>query len=152
MHVVKHKSALKNRVHSTLVNFGRACPVTDLFVAEGRRLLDRLQVPEPWRVTASVCLIDDLERQIADINRRLKDGHADHPYIPLLLSVPRNRLGSSGTAAEDRRISVGDGLGSRIKCPARAHGFAGFAAREPFAQISSPVGGHTAQFGFAHWQ
>jgi transposase len=90
LHLVKHKTALKNRVHSTLINFGRACPVTDLFGAEGRRLLKRLEVPEPWRsnVTASVWLIDELERQIADLNRRLKAGHADHPYIPLLLSAP----------------------------------------------------------------
>jgi len=90
LHLVKHKSALKCRVHSTLINFGRACPVTDLFGAEGRRLLKRLEVPEPWRsnVTASVALIDDLEHQISDINRRLKEGHADHPYIPLLMSVP----------------------------------------------------------------
>jgi len=90
LHLVKHKSALKCRIHSTLINFGRACPVTDLFGAEGRRLLERLEVPEPWRsnVTASVRLIDDLECQIADINRRLKEGHADHPYIPLLMSVP----------------------------------------------------------------
>jgi transposase len=90
LHLVKHKTALKNRVHSTLINFGRACPVTDLFGAEGRRLLKRLEVLEPWRsnVTASVWLIDELERQIADLNRRLKAGHADHPYIPLLLSAP----------------------------------------------------------------
>jgi transposase len=90
LHLVKHKAALKNRVHSTLINFGRACPVTDLFGAEGRRLLKRLEVPEPWRsnVTASVWLIDELERQIADLNRRLKAGHADHPYIPLLMSSP----------------------------------------------------------------
>jgi transposase len=74
LHLVKHKAALKNRVHSTLINFGRACPVTDLFGAEGRRLLKRLEVPEPWRsnVTASVWLIDELERQIADLNRRVK--------------------------------------------------------------------------------
>jgi transposase len=45
LHLVKHKTALKNRVHSTLINFGRACPVTDLFGAEGRRLLERLEVP-----------------------------------------------------------------------------------------------------------
>ena len=90
LHLVKHKTALKNRVHSTLINFGRACPVTDLFGAEGRRLLERLEVPEPWRsnVTASVQLIDDLERQIDALNRRLKEGHADHPYIPLLMSAP----------------------------------------------------------------
>jgi transposase len=90
LHLVKHKTALKNRVHSTLINFGRACPVTDLFGAEGRRLLERLEVPEPWRsnVTASVMLIDDLESQISDLNRRLREGHADHPYVPLLLTVP----------------------------------------------------------------
>ena len=90
MHLVHHKSALKNRVHSTLINFGRPCPVTDLFGAEGRRLLARLDVPEPWRsnVCASLELIDHLERQIDQINRRLRAGHADHPYIPLLMSVP----------------------------------------------------------------
>jgi transposase len=90
LHLVKHKSALKNRVHSTLINFGRPCPVTDLFGAEGRRLLARLDVPEPWRsnVSAALALIDDLERQTHDVNRRLKAGHADHPYIPLLMSAP----------------------------------------------------------------
>ena len=90
LHLVKHKSALKNRVHSTLINFGKPCPVTDLFGVEGRKLLARLQVPEPWRgnITASVELIDDLEAQIAQINRKLRAGHADHPYIPLLMSAP----------------------------------------------------------------
>jgi transposase len=90
LHLVKHKTALKNRVHSTLINFGRACPVTDLFGAEGRRLLERLEIPEPWRanVTVSVVLIDDLERQIAELNRRLREGHADHPYVRLLMSAP----------------------------------------------------------------
>jgi transposase len=90
LHLVKHKSALKNRVHSTLINFGKPCPVTDLFGVEGRALLARLQVPEPWRgnITASVKLIDDLEDQIAEINRKLRQGHADHPYIPLLMSAP----------------------------------------------------------------
>ena len=90
LQLVKHKSMLKQRVHSTMINFGRPCPVTDLFGAEGRRLLERLEVPEPWRsnVAASVALIDDLERQISDLNRRLKESHADHPYIPLLRTVP----------------------------------------------------------------
>jgi len=83
LHLVKHKSALKCRIHSTLINFGK-------FGLEGRRLLQRLQVPEPWRgnITASIELIDDLERQIVEINRRLKEGHAEHPYVPLLLTVP----------------------------------------------------------------
>jgi transposase len=90
LHLVKHKSALKCRIHSTLINFGKSCPVTDLFGVEGRRLLARLRVPEPWRgnITASVAVIDDLEDQIGEINRRLREAHADHPYIPLLMSAP----------------------------------------------------------------
>jgi transposase len=90
LHLVKHKSALKNRIHSTLINFGRPCPMTDLFGVEGRELLARLDLPEPWRgnVAASLELIDDLEAQIAEANRRLKEGHAEHPYIPLLMSAP----------------------------------------------------------------
>jgi transposase len=81
---------LKHRVHSTLINFGNPCTVTDLFAVEGRRLLERLEVPEPWRsnVAASVALIDQLECQISELNRRLKEGHADHRYIPLLMSAP----------------------------------------------------------------
>jgi transposase len=90
LHLVRHKSALENRVHSSLINFGKPCPVTDLFGGEGRKLLARLHVPRPWRanITASVELIDYLEGQIAEINRRLRDGHAEHPYIPLLLGAP----------------------------------------------------------------
>ena len=90
LHLVKHRSGLKNRIHSTLINFGRPCPVTDLFGVEGRELLERLDVPEPWRsnVTASLELIDHLEGQIDEVNRRLRESHADHPYVPLLLSVP----------------------------------------------------------------
>jgi transposase len=125
LHLVKHKSALKNRVHSTLINFGRACPVTDLFGVEGRLLLERLEVPEPWRgnVTASVELIDDLERQIADINRRLREGHADHPYIPLLMSVPGIRWVLAFTiAAEIGEIQ-------RFSSPEKLTGYTGLCPR-----------------------
>jgi transposase len=79
-----------HRIHSTLITFGKPCPVTDLFGVAGRELLDRLEVPQPWRSTvdASIALIDDLERQIAEINHQLRAGSADHPYVPLLLTVP----------------------------------------------------------------
>jgi hypothetical protein len=68
----------------------RAGDESRLFGVEGRELLARLRVPQPWRgnVTASVALIDDLEGQIAEINRKLREGHADHPYIPLPVSAP----------------------------------------------------------------
>jgi transposase len=121
LHLVKHRSALKNRIHSTLINFGRPCPVTDLFGAEGRRLLERLEVPEPWRgnVGASLALIDDLERQIDAVNRRLKDDHADHPYVPLLRSAPGIGWVLAFTiAAEIGRIE-------RFKSPSKLTGYAG---------------------------
>jgi transposase len=90
LHLVKHRSALKNRIHSTLINFGRPCPVSDLFGVEGRKLLAKLDVDEPWKsnVCASLELIDQLGEQIDEVNRRLRTGHANHPYVPLLLSAP----------------------------------------------------------------
>src|ERR687887_2808515 len=47
LHLVKHRSSLKQRVHSSLIAFGHACPVSDLFGAQGRGLLERLDFPEP---------------------------------------------------------------------------------------------------------
>jgi transposase len=90
LHLVKHRSSLKQRVHSALIAFGHACPVTDLFGAQGRALLERLEFPEPWRgnVLASVALIDELERQITAIERELRALGADHRYVPLLMTAP----------------------------------------------------------------
>ena len=81
LRLVKHRSMLKHRIHSTLITFGKPCPVTDLFGVAGRELLDRLEIPQPWRGTldASLTPIDDLERQIDQINRDLKASGADHP-------------------------------------------------------------------------
>src|SRR4029453_18566965 len=47
LHLVRHRVALKNRIHATLLAFGRPCPVSDLFGAGGRQLLDRLGLPRP---------------------------------------------------------------------------------------------------------
>jgi len=101
LHLVKHRSALKNRIHSTLINFGRPCPVTDLFRAEGRRLLDRLDVPEPWRgdVSASLELIDHLERQITAPRSACAKATPTTPTSPVA-KRPGDRLGAG---LHDRR-------------------------------------------------
>jgi transposase len=90
LYLVRHRSSLKQRVHATLMAFGHACPVSDLFGARGRELLERLEFPEPWRssVLTSVAFIDDLEREIATIERGLRAMGAEHRYVPLLLTVP----------------------------------------------------------------
>jgi transposase len=75
-------------------------------------------------VTASVKLIDDLERQIADLNRRLREGHDDHPYIPLLLSAPgvgwvlaftvAAEIGDIGRFASPEKLASYTGLCPRV--------------------------------------
>jgi transposase len=125
LHLVKHRSALKCRIHSTLINFGRPCPVTDLFGAEGRRLLARLDVPEPWCSNLGVALelIDHLERQIDEINLRLRAGHADHPYVPLLMSVPGIRWVLAFTIAAEI------GAIERFSSPEKLAGYTGLCPR-----------------------
>jgi transposase len=125
LHLVKHRSMLKHRIHSTLINFGRPCPVSDLFGVEGRRLLGDLDFPEPWRgnVAASLELIDDLTEQIDDANCRLKAGHSDHPYVPLLMSAP----GIGWVLAFTIASEIGEI--ERFESPAKLTGYTGLCPR-----------------------
>src|ERR671933_2189514 len=68
LHLVRHRTALKNRIHATLLAFGHPCPVSDLFGVAGRRLLEGLALPEPWAgdVTAALQLIEVLDGEIDD--------------------------------------------------------------------------------------
>src|SRR4051795_10890686 len=90
LHLVRHRTALKNRIHATLMAFGHPCPVADLFGAAGRRLLADLALPEPWAgdVAAALHLIDSLDAEIDGCEAALRAAGADHPYVPLLMSVP----------------------------------------------------------------
>jgi hypothetical protein len=90
LHLVRHRTTLKNRIHATLITFGHPCPVCDLFGLAGRELLDRLAIPDPWRrnVDVGLELIDELELQIARLTVELKRQGADHRYIPLLVTAP----------------------------------------------------------------
>ena len=49
LHLVKHRTSLKNRIHSTLIAFGHQRAMSDLFGVAGRKLLKKLDLPEPWR-------------------------------------------------------------------------------------------------------
>jgi transposase len=102
LHLVKHRSALKQRVHAQLMTFGHACPVSDLFGVAGRELLERLAFPDPWRtdVLAAVSLIDDR-------------GCPTFCVRPRLVRVSRGvglRSGSSGLVV---RLSSGRGFSRR---------------------------------------
>ena len=90
LHLVHHRSALKNRIHSVLATFGIEVPWSDLFGVGGRELLARLEVPEPWRtgIDRSLGLIDELGAAIDATEAELRAAGADHPDVPLLLTLP----------------------------------------------------------------
>src|SRR4051812_23735211 len=114
LHLVRHRTTLKNRIHAALIAFGYPCPVSDLFGHAGRELLDRLAIPDPWRanIDVSLALIDDLDLQIATLTVKLKRQGAEHRYIPLLVTAPGDRL--------DQRLH--DRLGDRRQRPLRLAG------------------------------
>src|ERR1022692_360771 len=76
MHLVRHRSMLKHRIHSTLMSFGHPCPVSDLFGLAGRKLLESFDIPQPWRGTVdpSLYLIDYLAQR----DRRHRTRSARH--------------------------------------------------------------------------
>jgi transposase len=118
LHLVRHRSSLKQRVHAVLLTHGKPCPVSDLFGVRGRQLLARLDLPEPWQGTieASPRLIDELEREL----RRLG---ADHRYVPLLCTVP----GISWVLAYTIAAELGD-IG-RFPTPRKLAGYSGLCPR-----------------------
>jgi transposase len=125
-HLVRHRTTLKNRIHATLITFGHPCPVSDLFGLAGRELLDRLEIPEPWRrnVDVSLGLIDDLELQIARLAVELKRLDADHRYTPLLVPAPgfgwinaftvASEIGDIERFASPAKLCGDTGLGPRV--------------------------------------
>jgi transposase len=90
LHLVRHRSALKNRIHAILFQHGIANGQSDLFGAGGRGMLERLRLPEPWSstVACSLELIDTLNVEISACERELERLGAAHPYVSLLTTVP----------------------------------------------------------------
>jgi transposase len=125
LHLVRHRSSLKQRVHAVLLTHGKPCPVSDLFGVRGRQLLARLGLPEPWQGTleASLRLIDELDREIGDCERELRRLGADHRYVPLLCTVP----GISWVLAYTIAAELGDI--SRFPTPRKLAGYTGLCPR-----------------------
>jgi transposase len=90
LHLVRHRAALKARIHAGLIAWGHSCPVSDLFGVRGRKLLDAFDLPEAWRESteASLRVIGHLDCEIDACERELRRQGADHPYVALLKSAP----------------------------------------------------------------
>jgi transposase len=125
LHLVRHRSGLKQRVHAVLLAHGRPCPVSDLFGLSGRALLARLGLPEPWRgtVEASLRLIDELGQEIEACERELRVLGAEHRYVPLLRTVP----GIAWVLAYTIAAEIGD-IG-RFPSAAKLVGYSGLCPR-----------------------
>jgi transposase len=125
LHLVHHRVELKNRIHASLIAFGHARPVSDLFGTSGRGLLAELEFPEPWAgdIAACVELIDHLDTQIAQIEADLRREGADHPYVPLLLTVP----GIGWILAYTIAAELGDI--TRFETPKKLCGYTGLCPR-----------------------
>src|SRR6266540_158231 len=125
LYLVRQRVRLKQRVHSTLMAWGTPCPVSDLFGARGRELLERLDVPEPWRghVSSAVSMIDDLDREIDAQGRELRRAGACHPYLSLMTTVP----GISWVLGYTIAAEIGDI--SRFASPTKLAGYTGLCPR-----------------------
>jgi transposase len=125
LHLVHHRTGLKSRVHATLLAFGQPCPVSDLFGAAGRELLERMPLAEPWcsNVRAALALIEILDEQIAACERELRRLGADHRYVPRLMSCPGIAWVLSYTIASE----IGD-IG-RFASPTKLCGYTGLCPR-----------------------
>jgi transposase len=90
LRLVRHRSSLKNRVHATLITFGKPCPFSDLFGVGGRAMLRGLQVPQPWLgdIEAALRLIDSVSDEIDGIDRQLTAEAKGNDDVRLLISAP----------------------------------------------------------------
>jgi transposase len=86
------RTQVKNRIHGTLDRYHIQIAVSDLFGAEGRRLLaERLdQLPAETRHSVEQALVtqDFLERQMEQIEKRLKEVMQEVPAATLLRTLP----------------------------------------------------------------
>jgi transposase len=125
LHLVRHRSSLKHRIHATLLAHGRPCPVSDLFGVGGRELLASMELPEPWNSTveASLRVIDHLHDEITVCERELRSLGADHPYVPILMTAPGIAWILGYTIAGE----IGDI--ERFAAPEKLVGYTGLCAR-----------------------
>jgi len=125
LHLVRHRTSLKNRIHQTLITHGIPVGERDLFGVGGRARLARLELPEPWQANVRITLelIDHLGDQIQTQERLLRLQGREHPYLPLLQSAPGiGPVLGYAIACELGRIE-------RFASPAKLVGYSGLCPR-----------------------
>ncbi len=133
MHLVRLRTSAKNRIFGLLSQWGLRVSVKRLRQADGLALLERLPLPEVWRVSIAEALavVELLDERIAPIDAELAPlAHADGRVrllrtIPGVGRAPVGRELAHRTPVEGRlaALTLGGGRGRP----------AGLAATEPLA-------------------
>ncbi len=123
--LVHQRSALKQRISATLMSFGVERTYTDMFGKNGRLVLEELLLPKAWRqsLDASLELIDFYDLQIGGLEREIRLLGKEHPYVPLLTTVP----GIGPILAYTIAAEIGDI--ARFPSPAKLCGYTGLCPR-----------------------
>ena len=163
LHLVRHRTALKNRIHATLISFGHPVPVADLFGVAGRELLARMDVPAPWSETlaTSLSMVDELDERIdgcdpgpartgcrpprhpaprdgagGGLGRGLHDRVRDRRH-PALRRAPRSWSGTPDSAPSSASRATAMSAGrSRRTAPSTC---AGRSSKRPSTRPATPV-------------
>lgn len=125
MHLVKTRTAARNRIFGLLTQFGLKVSLRRLLQPDAMELLERRGVPEPWRASIAELLelIAEMDGRAKLIEAELRPLAAADPRAELLMTMPGiGPLLGLTIAAEIGEVS-------RFSSPAKLVGYAGLAPR-----------------------
>jgi transposase len=135
-HLIRLRTAARNRVFGALTQWGLRIPIRVLQVGDPMVLLEQRGLPEVWRrsVAEALAVIDFLDARIAQLDAELGPIARADPRVQLLITIP----------------GIGEHLGlvmaceiadiSRFPGPRNLIGFAGLAPRVAQSGQSSRTG------------
>lgn len=89
-YLVKIRTALKNRIHSSLAKLGIWHNFSDLFGKAGRDFLMNLDLSQPYRkpILEQLELVSLLDKKIADVEKIVKQQSCKNPSAQLISTAP----------------------------------------------------------------
>jgi transposase len=144
--LVRSRSRAKNEIHAVLMRRlkGRP-PVSDLFGVKGRQWLRELEFPVEEQETVDACLrhIEFLDREIAEVERRIASQALDSAEIRRLMTVP----GVNVIAAATFMAAVGEI--SRFRTQRQLVGYLGLDPKVRQSGIAPAKSGRISKQGSA---
>jgi transposase len=135
-HLVRLRTAAKNRVFGALSQWGLRIPLRVLRAGDAMALLERRGLPEVWRrsVAEALAVIDILDARIATLEAELRPLARADERVQLLTTIP----GVGEQLALIMAAEIGDV--ARFHTPRKLIGFAGLAPRVAQSGQSSRTG------------